>query len=94
MVYWGFLSVVYIRIIFPWISGLIDRLQLKSNRFLTIIITIFLLFDISISSIAVFRWNERDKGIAPSNPLYSWIDERYPDEAMKEIYPNMNFVKN
>jgi hypothetical protein len=55
MVFWGFLSIAYIRIIFPWISGLIDRLQLKSNRFLTTIIAIFLSFNITISSFAVFR---------------------------------------
>ncbi len=92
MLFWGVLSVLYIRLIYPWINNLIDHLHLKSNRFLTIPLALFLAVNLSLSSLAVIRWSERQHHKAPSSSVGIWLDKQYPDTLMQEIYPNMHFL--
>lgn len=91
MFFWGFLAIAYLRILYPWILGVIERLQLISKRFLTIVMVTFLAFNMAISSLAVFRWTERTHHVPPENKVEAWVDAQYPDDFMKEIYPNMKF---
>lgn len=93
MLYWGVLSVVFVRYLYPWVVNLIFKLKLVSRRFLTIFIVAFLAFDITISAVAVNRWVERDQYDAPKSAIGQWVDKRYPDSFMKDVYPNMKFTK-
>ena len=43
----------------------------------------------ALSAMAVARWSERQMGEAPGNAIEVFLDERYPDAMLEEIYPNM-----
>lgn len=92
MFFWGVLGVVYMRFIYPAIGGLFDRLARRQQRFFAVIIAVLLGTDLLLSGLAVLRWVERDAGHPPSNTISRILDDRFPDERMKEIYPNMEIV--
>ena len=50
-----------------------------------------MLFNAAMSAVAVERWVERTRSIAPATALGSYMDEHYPDERMQRIYANMEF---
>lgn len=50
---------------------------------------IFMLYDFFISAIAVYRMKERNKNKKRTNIFWIYIDEKYSDEFLSDIYPNM-----
>lgn len=94
MLFWGILGVLYMRGIYPPIGRLFDRLTRRQQRFFAALVAVLLGLDLLLSGLAVNRWVERDKGQPPSNAVDQLMDDRFPDERMKEIYPNMTFVGN
>ncbi len=74
-------------------ARLIDRVPVRPKRFFTWVISILLVVDMGISAVAVGRWSQRIDQIPPKNQVELWIDETYPDERMREVYPHMNFRK-
>lgn len=89
MLWWGVLGVVFIRGIYPWLSGLIERIPRRPGLMLTWVIALFLAADLAMSAAAVGRWVERQEAQPPQNTLDSFLDRRFPDETMELIYPSM-----
>lgn len=92
MFFWGILSVFYMNMIYPRMSALIDRIPVRPKRFFTNVIVFFFAADMLISAMAVGRWSERQLSMPPENNVAAWLDERYPDDMLAEIYPNMVFT--
>ena len=44
-----------------------------------------------VSLAAVGRWSERVEGLEPSNAIEEFLDERFHDERMEQIYANMEW---
>ena len=44
--------------------------------------------NITVSMLALIRYDMRVKEIPPSNALERLIDERFDDQRMEQIYPN------
>lgn len=89
--FWGFLGVLWIKDLYPRMAKLILKLPNTAGKIFTWAVTIFLAFNGVISLIAVGRWSERVEGLAPSNAVEAFLDERFPDERMERIYANMEF---
>ena len=47
-----------------------------------------MLFNISVSSMAAIRQDERNREIAASSNIDAFFDKYYSDEVMDEIYEN------
>ena len=48
---------------------------------------------ILISGLALARYHQRTgKGEAPSSALELFLDQRFPDERIERIYPNMKLT--
>ena len=94
MFFWGFLGVAFIREIYPRLSRFVERIPNKQGIILSWLLVAFISFDMLISAFAVHRWSERIRGIEPENRLETYLDEKYPDDFMKIIYPNMNFSRS
>ncbi|MDI9498972.1 MAG: putative ABC transporter permease [Bacillota bacterium] len=92
MVFWGFLSILFLYHIEPWIHRLILRLGLCSQRRLTLALALFLGVNIALTALAVQRWHARQNGITPQNGIEFWIDQSYPDGFMRATYPGMRFA--
>lgn len=93
MLFWGLLGTLYMRLVYPKIIALIDRLPSRPRRFFTIAVALLLSLDMLVSAAAVTRWTARSAGIEPANRVEEYIDERFPDEMLEEIYPNLVFVE-
>ncbi len=57
--FWGIAAVVWLKIIYPRLSGLIERLPLRTGRILCNCLIVFMIFNMVISSLALSRYTER-----------------------------------
>ena len=67
------------------------RIPNKAGKILTWILVAFMAVNVTVSGFAVVRWAERVNGTEASGAFEEFIDERFPDERMERIYPNMDF---
>lgn len=91
-IYWGIGGVLYITYIEPLLNKMIDKTNMKAFELITIILSIFIVFDISISWMAADRQTERKNNIEPENHLDLFLDKNYPDEYMNRIFNNKKDV--
>lgn len=91
-IYWGIGGVLYITYIEPLLNKMIDKTNMKAFDLITIILSIFIVFDISISWMAADRQTERKNNIEPENRLDLFLDKNYPDEYMNRIFNNKKDV--
>ena len=91
-IYWGIGGVLYITYIDPFLNKMIDKTNIKAFDLITIILSIFINFDISISWMAADRQTERKNNIEPENRLDIFLDKNYPDEYMNRIFNNKKDV--
>lgn len=87
-VYWGIIAVAFLKIIYPWLEKIEPWIYKKKVRVITVILMIFMIFDISISCMATARQRDRHDGISPRNQVEVWLDKTYPDAYLDRIYNN------
>ncbi len=92
-IFWGFLGVLWIKNIYPRMARFILHIPDKTGKIATWVLVAFFAVNITMSSVSVFRWSQRNMGIAPSNIFWEKIDQRFPDERMEKIYANMTFSR-
>lgn len=90
--YWGLLGLIWVKELFPRLNALIEKIPKKLGVILTVVLTAFMVFDMLISAMALERQSQRRAGIPASNAVSQFLDEHYPDEFLKKIYPNMLVV--
>ena len=91
---WGLAAVVWLKYLYPFLSGLIEKIPKKPGIVLTWGLIIFMIINVSISGLALARYNERYAETSPSHSSVSaFLDKHFPDERMKRIYPNAIMVK-
>jgi uncharacterized membrane protein len=86
---WGLAGVVWIKELYPLLSGLIEKIPRKIGAPLTYIFFVFMVLNMLISSAAVYRQSQRHAGVPPANALITWFDNTYNDVMLKQIYPGM-----
>lgn len=90
--FWGIAAVVWMKVLYPLLSGLIEKIPKKPGIICTWILIVFMIFNMIISSLAMDRYTERHNNPAPAeNALEEFLDSHFPDERMKRIYPNAKF---
>ena len=88
MICWGLIALLFVFVIYPPISKLIEKLPIRIGKILSILLIIFLLLDCAISITACLRQTERSKGIEPSNKVEMFLDKHFPDERLNAIFEN------
>ena len=86
--YWGIAGILYITYIEPFVDKLKQKLDKNTLKIATLTLSIFMLFDITISCVATDRQTERRNNIACENKLDIFLDKYYPDEYMDHIFAN------
>lgn len=89
MLFWGFLSVFLIKVIYPFLSNLIEKIPYNLGNLVTNILVIFLSLDMLVSWTALIRQNLRRNGVEPLTFIGEFYDKVYTDEFLEKIYPNM-----
>ncbi len=90
--YWGLSGIFYIACIDPLVQKLKLIVDNKALRIITVILVIFMIFNILISWIASSRQLERKNDILPKNRFDVFLDKYYPDEFMDKIFNNKKYV--
>lgn len=94
MFVWGALFLLFIYVIFPLLLKIYRKIPHKIGDIFFKILAIFLIFDIIISCVAVYRQNLRRHGIEPRNFIERYCDTRFTDEFLHTIYENAVPVEN
>lgn len=93
--FWGIAAVVWLKGIYPRLSGWIEKLPMSVGRAGTWIIVVFMLVNMAASALALARYTERVTTGAPAeNALETLLDQRFPNERMERVYPNAILVED
>lgn len=87
-IYWGLLGVVYYLVLIPLIDKSNNLLDKTIVKITTVVITVFMILDISISALACYRQNERRNNIGVNSKLDIFLDNYYTDEYLDKIFVN------
>ena len=90
--YWGTGGVLYARYVIPIIEKFRNNFYENNKRIVTIIMSILIFVDISLSFIAANRQTERKNNILPKNRVDVFLDKYYSDECMDRVYCNKKEV--
>lgn len=97
--FWGIAAVVWMKLIYPFLSRLIEKIPIKPGKIICNLMIIFMIFNCLISSLALSRYTKRNTEAGPTpatgieKTLNDFLDSRFPDERMKRIYPNVKIVQ-
>ncbi len=91
--YWGIGGVLFMKFVMPFIEKIDKILKNSYFRTITALFIIFMIFNISVSSMAAIRQKERIQEIAASNNMDLFFDKYYSDDIMNTIYENKIEVK-
>ncbi len=86
---WGFLGLVWVRYLYPWIAKLIEKIPKKTGAIITTFLIVFMMFNAIMSCSSIYRWQQRDLGVSASNSFEKYLDVHFNDEHMNFLFPHM-----
>lgn len=89
MAIWGLMGLILIKVIYPFISRLIESIPVRTGEILFTFLLIFMIFDMLISWSAIIRRMMRHNNIKPVTPVGEFLDQYYPDSYLEKYFPNM-----
>lgn len=106
--FWGIAAVVWLKMVYPFLSRMIEKLPVRLGKILCNGMVVFMIFNMALSALALNRYVQRNTqpqtsteevaavdGEAVSGlgqALNSFLDARFTDERMEKIYPNAKIV--
>lgn len=84
--FWGFLGVVWIKYIYPFIANLLEKMDKNLGKRLAIFLSIFLVFDIFLTGVAINRARKKEKGIEAKYKYEEVLDKTFNKEYLKNMY--------
>ena len=92
--FWGFLSVVWTRVLFPYLEKIIESIPPLYGKLITWMIVFFMVFNSLLTSAAMIRYTSRQTQPFPENMIESFLDTNYDDTWMEHRWPNMQKTSN
>ena len=89
--FWGTLAIAWMKLIYPFLSRLIEKIPNRIGKALTWVLAIFMAFNCLISAAAVNRMSARHEGVEARSAFDVFLDETYPDEFLTQIYTHMAY---
>lgn len=95
--FWGIAAVIWLKIIYPPLSRLIEKIPKHTGIVLFNCLIVFMVINMAVSSLALARYTERHTAETPaakteSSALDFFLDRHFDDERMERIYPNAKLV--
>ena len=84
--FWGLLGVVWIKYIYPFITKLLEKMDKNLGKRLAIFLSIFLVFDIFLTGVAINRARDKEKGIDAKYKYEEVLDKTFNKEYLKNMY--------
>ncbi len=88
-VFWGILAVVWVKLVYPRLSRLIEKSHPVTGKIATWIVVVFMCCNALISATAMLRYLERREMQPAENAMEKFLDEHYDDELIEFVWPNM-----
>ena len=89
---WGFIAVICIDYFYPWFKTTFNKIPIKIEKVITILVGIFMIVNVTLTTLATMRYSERANDIEASNMVLKFIDETYPDEYMQIKFPKLKII--
>lgn len=89
---WGIIAVISIDILYPFIKRTLSKINEKVYYTLSIILTIFMIGNITLTALASIRYSDRANNKEANNIVFKTIDKLYPDEYMQIKFPKMKII--
>ena len=90
--FWGIVAVVWLKGIYPALSGWIERLPVRAGIIGCNLLIVFMVFNIAVSGLALARYTVRQENPAAGNSLETILDGHFPDSRIERVYPNLKIV--
>lgn len=91
--FWGFATVIFIKIIYPHLSKWIESIPRVLGVIVTNILFIFVVIDLIVTGCAMLRYNNRLDGIKATNIVEKLCDKYFDDDYMRTRWKNMKIRK-
>lgn len=86
--FWGIAAVVWMKHLYPKISGLIEKVPMTPGKIITYVCVLFMSANMLVSGMALVRSTERANGIPAETAWQQAMDTYYDDATLQRIYPN------
>lgn len=86
--FWGIAAVVWMKLLYPKLSCLIERIPIRPGKILTWVFIVFMCCNMSVSCMALLRSNQRADGIPAVSGWQKIMDDRFDNERLERIYPS------
>ena len=90
--YWGIAGLLYVKYIEPIIHKIEEFIKSHKIKIIEASVAIFMVFNITISSMAAIRQKERLDEIPANSSVDIFLDNVYPDEYMDQVFENKKNV--
>lgn len=87
-IFWGFLGIIWIKLIYPNLKRLIDKFDKTESIKIMKITIVFLIFNSLLTLGAINRGKEYEKNIPPSNKLEEIYDEYFGIDYLNNMFNN------
>ena len=88
MLFWGAGGLIFIKVVYPALSKLIELLPKRIGDVIMPSFLIFVILSHVVSYTALFRYGTRAEGKPASNAIEKVLDEHFDDNLMKQYYDN------
>lgn len=92
MIFWGIVSVLWFHYAYPPLSRFIEKIPPILGSVLAIAIALFFLSDSMVTAMVMVRATERKKHPEARNAIEKFVDQEYPENVVRTLWPNMNFL--
>lgn len=87
--FWGVLALVWIKMIYPPMSKVIEKLPAVAGKAITWVAVFFMACNAVLTCGAMLRYHTRAERPEPANVFEEFLDEQYGDAFMEHRWPNM-----
>lgn len=91
--FWGIVSVVWLKTLYPRLSNRIERIPKKAGIIGSHLLIVFMIVNMVVSGLALARYTARHAGIEAEDTVSVFLDDRFPDERIERVYPNVKIVE-
>lgn len=89
---WGLFGVVFEKCT-PFIQKYIRLTRNKIFNFILPFFTLFMIFNFTVTGVAIVRWAQRHEGKTNNSSIIKYIDKKYTDEYMSKRFMEWHFFE-
>lgn len=90
MMFWGLLGILLVKVVYPLLSKLIERIPVDLGNTLYVVLAVFMVLNMLVSWTAIIRQTLRHNHVPAFTPVGEFYDEYYNDDYLQHYFPNMS----